>query len=162
LNVSFQDLIDGGLHLIDKAGKNAMLACPSPKGLGLITTPFLKQLSALAQHQHPKLVILDNRNMVYGGNINDPTQVSDFINTMRGFAIDANTAVVLILHPSLAGMGAATDSSHQGLAGVMNWHDMPRGRMFFSRIKTEEDKEIDKDLRSLVCKKNNYGPDDET
>jgi len=44
----------------------------------------------------------------------------------------------------------------------MNWHDMPRGRMFFSRIKTEEDKEIDKDLRSLVCKKNNYGPDDET
>src|SRR5262249_17944125 len=92
----------------------------------------------------------------------DPTQVSSFINTMRGFAIDADTAVILILHPSMAGMAAANDSSHQGLAGVMNWHDLPRGRMFFSRIKTDDNKEIDKDLRQLVCKKNNYGPDDET
>jgi len=156
----FQDLINDGLHLIDKAGRNAMLACPGPDGV-LVTTPFLKQLSTEASRIHPKLVILDNRNMVYGGNINDPTQVSSFINTMRGFAIDANTAVVLILHPSLAGMGAAADSSHQGLAGVMNWHDMPRGRIYFNRIKTDDDKEIDKDLRSLVCKKNNYGPDDE-
>ena len=161
LDVSFEDLITGGLHLIDKAGRNAMLACPDPNKV-LVTTPLLEQLSADAQRLKPKLVILDNRNMVYGGKINDPTQVSDFINTMRGFAIDANTAVILILHPSLAGMTAATDSSHQGLAGVMNWHDMPRGRMFFSRIKTDDDKEIDKDLRSLVCKKNNYGPDDET
>src|SRR5262249_12381570 len=78
LDMSYQDLLNGGLHLIDKAGRNAMLACPDPSGV-LITTPFLKQLSAFAQDQHPKLVILDNRNMVYGGNINDPTQVSSFI-----------------------------------------------------------------------------------
>ena len=162
LDVSYQDLINGGLHLIDKAGRNAMLACPGPSGLELVTTRFLEQLSADARRIHPKLVILDNRNMVYGGNINDPTQVSSFINTMRGFAIDANTAVILILHPSMAGIAAAADSSHQGLAGVMNWHDMPRGRMFFNRIKTDDDKEIDKDLRQLICKKNNYGPDDET
>jgi len=161
LDVSYQDLINGGLHLIDKAGRNAMLACPNPSGM-LVTTPLLNQLSADAQRLKPKLVILDNRNMVYGGNINDPTQVSSFINTMRGFAIDANTAVILILHPSLAGMAANIDSSHQGLAGVMNWHDMPRGRLYFNRIKTTDDKEIDKDLRQLVCKKNNYGPDDET
>jgi RecA-family ATPase len=160
LDVSYQDLINGGLHLIDKAGRNAMLVCPNPSGV-LITTPFLEQLSAEAQRLHPQLVILDNRNMVYGGNINDPTQVSSFINTMRGFAIDANTAVILILHPSMAGIAAASDSSHQGLAGVMNWHDLPRGRMFFNRIKTDDDKEIDKDLRQLTCKKNNYGPDDE-
>jgi RecA-family ATPase len=161
LDVSFQDLLNGGLYLIDKAGRNAMLACPDSSGM-LITTPFLEQLSAEACRLKPKLVILDNRNMVYGGNINDPTQVSSFINTLRGFAIDANTAVILILHPSMAGIAAAADSSHQGLAGVMNWHDLPRGRMFFNRIKTNEDKEIDKDLRQLVCKKNNYGPDDET
>src|SRR5262249_19635515 len=161
LDVSYQDLIDGGIHLIDKAGRNAMLACPDPAGVP-DTTPFLTQPPPDAQRIHPKLVILDNRNMVYGGNINDPTQVSSFINTMRGFAIDANTAVILILHPSMAGIAAAADSSHQGLAGVMNWHDMPRGRMYFNRIKTDDDKEIDKDLRSLVCKKNNYVPDDET
>jgi RecA-family ATPase len=161
LDVSYQDLIDGGLHLIDKAGRNAMLACPGPNGV-LITTPFLKQLAADAQRLKPKLVILDNRNMVYGGNINDPTQVSDFINTMHGFAIDADTSVLLLLHPSMAGMAATLDSSHQGLAGAMNWHDLPRGRMYFNRVKTDDDKEIDKDLRQLVCKKNNYGPDDET
>src|SRR5262249_42946363 len=160
LDVSFQDLIDGGLHLIDKAGSNAILACPDPAGV-LVTTALLKRLSADAQHLHPKLVILDNRNMVYGGNINDPTQVCEFINAMHGFAIDANTAVLLILHPSMAGMAAAADSSHQGLAGAMPWHDLPRGRMYFNRIQTNENKEIDKDLRQLVCKKNNYGPDDE-
>jgi RecA-family ATPase len=157
----YQDLIDGGLHLIDKAGRNAMLARPGPRGV-LEPTALYNQLLAEARRGRPKLVILDNRNRVYGGNINDPTQVSDFISMMHGFAIDADTSVLLILHPSIAGMAAAADSSHQGLAGAMNWHDLPRGRMYFNRVKTDDDKEIDKDLRQLVCKKNNYGPDDET
>ena len=161
LGVSYQDLINGGLHLIDKAGRDAMLARPGRSGV-LETTTLLQQLFADACRVRPKLVILDNRNRVYGGNISDPTQVSDFINTMHGFAIDADTAVLLILHPSIAGMAAASDSSHKGLAGAMNWHDLPRGRMYFDRVKTDGDKEIDKDLRLLVCKKNNYGPDDET
>ena len=161
LGVSYQDLIDGGLYLIDKAGRNAMLARPGRSGV-LETTPLFEQLFADARRLRPKLVILDNRNRVFGGNINDPTQVSDFINALHGFAIDADTAVLLILHPSIAGMAAASDSSHKGLAGAMNWHDLPRGRMYFDRVKTDDDKEIDKDLRLLVCKKNNYGPDDET
>jgi RecA-family ATPase len=161
LGVLFQDLIDGGLHLIDKAGRNAMLACPGRGGV-LETTALLEQLSAEARRLRPKLVILDNRNRVYGGNINDSMQVSDFISTMHGFAIDADTSVLLILHPSIAGMAAASDSSHQGLAGAMNWHDLPRGRMYFEKVTTDDDNEIDKDLRLLICKKNNYGPDDET
>jgi RecA-family ATPase len=161
LRVSYQDLIDGGLHLIDKAGRNAMLTCPGRSGV-LEPTSLHKQLFADACRLRPKLVILDNRNRVYGGNISDPTQVSDFINAMHGLAIDADTAVLLILHPSIAGMAAASDSSHKGLAGAMNWHDLPRGRMYFDRVKTDDDKEIDKDLRVLICKKNNYGPGDET
>jgi RecA-family ATPase len=161
LGASYQDLIDGGLHLIDKAGRNAMLARPGRNGV-LQPTALLDQLRADAHRLKPKLVILDNRNRVYGGNINDPTQVSDFICMMHGFAIDADTSILLILHPSIAGMAAASDSSHQGIAGAMPWHDLPRGRMFFNRVKTDDEKEIDKDLRTLVCKKNNYGPDDET
>jgi RecA-family ATPase len=38
LGVSYQALIDGGLHLIDKAGRNAMLARASRNGV-LETTP---------------------------------------------------------------------------------------------------------------------------
>jgi RecA-family ATPase len=125
------------------------------------TTPLYKQLFADACRLKPKLVILDNRNKVYGGNINDPTQVSEFITALHGFAIDANTAVLLILHPSVAGIAANSDSPHKGLAGAMNWHDLPRGRMYFEKVKTDDDREIDKDLRVLICKKNNYGPDDE-
>jgi RecA-family ATPase len=158
--VTYRDLIDGGLHLIDKAGKDAMLAVPDRNGR-METTPLFKQLLADARRIKPKLVILDNRNKVYGGNINDPTQVSEFITALHGFAIDANTAVLLILHPSVAGMAAANDSSHKGLAGAMPWHDLPRGRMYFEKIKTGDDQEIDKDLRALICKKNSYGPDDE-
>jgi RecA-family ATPase len=161
LGASYQDLIDGGLHLIDKAGRDAMLARPDRNGV-LQTTPLFKQLLADACRLRPRLVILDNRNRVYGGNINDPTQVSDFINALHGLAIDADTAVLLILHPSMTGIAAASDSSHSGLAGAMTWHDLPRGRMYFEKLKTHDDREIDKNLRLLVCKKNNYGPDDET
>jgi RecA-family ATPase len=159
--VTYQHLIKGGLHLIDKAGKDAMLAVPDRNGR-MQTTPLFKQLLAEAKRIKPKLVILDNRNKVYGGNINDPTQVSEFITALHGFAIDANTAVLLILHPSVAGIAAASDSSHKGLAGAMNWHDLPRGRLYFEKVKTDDDKEIDKDLRVMTCQKNNYGPDDET
>jgi RecA-family ATPase len=160
LNVIYQDLIKGGLHLIDKAGKDAMLAVPDRNGR-MQATPLFDQLLAEAKRIKPKLVILDNRNKVYGGNINDPTQVSEFLTLLHGFAIEADTAVLLILHPSVAGIAVNNDSPQKGLAGAMNWHDLPRGRMYFEKIKTKDDEEIDKDLRALICKKNNYGPDDE-
>jgi hypothetical protein len=120
-SVTYQDLIKGGLHLIDKAGKDAMLAVPDRNGR-METTPLFKQLLAEACRIKPRLVILDNRNKVYGGNINDPTQVSEFITMLHGFAIDANTAVLLILHPSVAGIAANKDSPHQGLAGDEAFH----------------------------------------
>jgi RecA-family ATPase len=160
-NVTYQELIDGGLRLIDMAGKDAMLARPNRNG-ALETTPFFSALLADAKQLKPKLVILDNRNMVYGGNINDPTQVSEFINALRGFAIEADTAILLILHPSMSGIAAGADNTRQGLAGAMNWHDLPRGRMFFNRFESDDKTELDKNLRVLSCKKNNYGPDDET
>jgi RecA-family ATPase len=157
LSVSYQDLIKGGLHLIDKAGKNAMLAIPD-RGV-MKRTPLLDQLDAVAQRLRPKLVIFDNRNKVFGGNMNDAVHVGDFLTGLHGFCRAAETSVLLIAHPSVAGMGA--ESSHRGLAGVMAWHDLPRGRMYFETVKTDDDSEPDKDLRRLVCQKNNYGPDDE-
>jgi RecA-family ATPase len=158
---SYRDLIDGGLHLIDMAGKDAMLAVPDRNGR-MQPTSLFELLLAEAKRIKPKLVILDNRNKVYGGNISNPTQVSEFLTMLHGFAIAADTTILLILHPSVSGIAASKDSAHQGLAGAMNWHDLPRGRMYFEKIKADDDREIDKDIRALACKKNNYGPDDET
>src|SRR5262245_9054290 len=132
LSVNYQDLIDGGLHLIDKAGKNAMLAIPD-RGI-MQRTALLDQLDADAQRLRPKLVIFDNRNKVFGGNMKAAVHVCDFLTGLHGFCRTAETSVLLIAHPSVAGMSA--DSSHKGLAAVMGWHDLPRGRMYFETVKT--------------------------
>src|SRR5262249_24964362 len=118
-------------------------------------TPLLDQLRDDALRIKPKLIILDSRNQVFAGNINDGVQVNEFITALRSLARSAGTSILLISHPSVAGI-----QSGSGLGGVMGWHDLVRARMYFEKVKVD-DSEPDIDLRMLVCKKSNYGPGDE-
>jgi hypothetical protein len=70
---------------------------------------------------------------------------------MRGLAIDTDSAVILIVHPSLQGM-----TSGSGLSGSTAWHNSVRARMYFEKAPGD-----DKSLRVLRVKKNNYGPEQE-
>jgi RecA-family ATPase len=154
-DISFRQLLDGGLHLIDKAGKHAALVCPGRHGI-LQGTPLLDQIHDDARRIKPRLIILDSRNQIFAGNINDPVQANDLITGLRGLARGAGTSILLISHPSVAGMNTGS-----GLSGSMGWHDSVRARMYFEKVRADNDSEPDKDLRTLTCMKNNYGPDNE-
>jgi RecA-family ATPase len=151
LNCSRQDLVDGGLHFLSFAGKDAILAQPDRAGI-MRSTSLFERLRHDALALRPQLICLDTVADLFGGKENDRAQTRQFITLMRGLAIDAGAAVVIAAHPSLTGI--TTDS---GLSGSTGWHNSVRARMYFKPAPGD-----DTALRVLEVKKNNYGPVNET
>jgi RecA-family ATPase len=93
------------------------------------------------------LLILDTATDLFGGNENIRREVNTFIKTYVGsFCDQHNATVVLLSHPSLAGL-----SSGSGLSGSTAWENSVRSRAYFSR-----DEGGDDDIRTLSRKKSNY------
>jgi RecA-family ATPase len=121
---------------------------------GIVTaTAVFRGLVALVGRFRPRLVILDALADVFGGEENARAQARQFIGLLRGLAIDHDCAVVLIAHPSLTGM-----SSGSGSSGSTAWSNSVRSRLYLERVKDENGREIDPDLRILTVKKANYAP----
>src|SRR5262249_47515098 len=70
---------------------------------------------------------------------------------LRGLAVDTDSTVILVAHPSLQGI-----TSDTGISGSTAWHNSVRARLFFKNAPGD-----DKNLRVLEVKKNNYGPEQE-
>jgi RecA-family ATPase len=149
--VTFADLINGGLHLICLAGKDALLGMPDRSGR-IVTTPLFKQLLEAAARIRPRHIGIDTSADVYGGSEIDRGQVRQFVGLLRQLAIAANGSVVLLGHPSLQGI-----SSGSGLSGSAGWHNSVRARMYLRSPQNEKDEQPDSDLRELQFLKNNYG-----
>jgi RecA-family ATPase len=149
--VTFADLINGGLHLICLAGKDALLGMPDRSGR-IVTTPLFKQLLEAAARIRPRHIGIDTSADVYGGSEIDRGQVRQFVGLLRQLAIAANGSVVLLGHPSLQGI-----SSGSGLSGSTGWHNSVRARMYLRSPQNEKDEQPDSDLRELQFLKNNYG-----
>jgi RecA-family ATPase len=149
LGVPLSDLAD--LHIVPLAGKDAVMATPQAKTGLLAPTAVFRGLVALVERIKPRLVILDALADVFGGEENARAQARQFISLLRRLAIDHNHAVVLIAHPSLTGM-------KEGTSGSTAWSNSVRSRLYLERIKGDDGKEIDADLRVLRVKKSNYGP----
>ncbi|RAZ86502.1 hypothetical protein DDV93_08875 [Cereibacter johrii] len=101
----------------------------------------------------PVLTVLDTSADLFGGNEIDRAQVRQFVGMLRRLAIEHNCAVVLLSHPSVAGM-----SSGSGLSGSTAWNNSVRSRIYLERVKDERDGEPDPNVRRLSSKKANYGP----
>jgi RecA-family ATPase len=151
---AFADLINGGLHLLSFAGLDPLLAAPDREGK-ITATPLYGQLIQAASDIRPKCIAIDTSADVFGGNEIDRHQVRGFINLLRRLAIAADGAVVLLAHPSLAGI-----NSGSGISGSTAWHNSVRARLFLKTPKPkDDDEETDSsDLRELQFLKNNYGP----
>jgi RecA-family ATPase len=150
--VTFSDIVKGGLHLISLAGQDAVLAAAGRKGK-IESTTLYKQLLEAAADIKPKMIGIASSANVYAGSEIERTQVQQFIGLLTRLAIAANGAVVLISHPSLAGISTDT-----GLSGNTQWHNAVRARFYLKGVKPESGDQTDADLRELVFKKNNYGP----
>jgi RecA-family ATPase len=149
--VRFEDMINGGLHLICLAGKNALLGVPDRNGQ-IIATPLFEQLLKAAEFIKPKHIGIDTSADVYGGSEIDRGQVRQFLGLLRRLAIVADGTVNLLAHPSLQGI-----SSGSGLSGSTGWHNSVRARMYLCSPQGDKDEQPDSDLRELQFLKNNYG-----
>lgn len=72
---------------------------------------------------------------------------------LRGLAIEFDFAVLLLAHPSIAGMASGSGSS-----GSTAWSNSVRSRLYLDRPKPDGDEKPDEDQRILTVKKANYAP----
>ncbi len=141
------------LTLRSLAGKDALLAVPiSAKGGVMAKTPLFRALDRWLSEHRPTLTVLDTLADLFGGNEIDRAQARQFIGMLRGLALRHETTILLLAHPSLAGMATGTGSS-----GSTAWNNSVRSRLYLKRIKTPEGDEADPDARELEVMKSNYG-----
>lgn len=141
-----------GLTLRSLAGEDALLAVES--AVALTTTTLFAELEARAAQDAPGLIVIDTLADVYPANENDRAKVRQFVGILRGLALRQKCAVVLLAHPSLAGL-----NSGSGTSGSTAWNNSVRGRLYLSRV-VSDGHEPDTRKRVLSTKKQNYGPTD--
>jgi RecA-family ATPase len=151
--VDYRDLV-GRFHLHCRPDDDAILGMPDRNGIIRPTETFL-QLQHAVLDLRPNLVCIEAASDVYGGDENKRPQVRGFLGMLRGqLAMKCETAVVLLQHPSQAGL-----SSGSGTSGSTQWNNSARSRLYLSTVKANgEDGEPDRDLRKLEVMKANFGP----
>lgn len=101
-----------------------------------------------------RLVILDNIMHLFGGNVNDPGEVTRFMAALNRLALDIAGAVLLIGH-----VAKVTGSQ---FLGTMAWSNASRSRLLLGRPLDADGKEhvssINRDARILSRLKANYAP----
>jgi RecA-family ATPase len=155
-NVSYADIIKGGLNIMSLVGRDAVLATVS-RNSKVETTTLYKQLAEAASDIKPKSITIASSANVFTGDENNRAQVTQFIGLLTRVAIIADGSVSLISHPSLTGINNDT-----GLSGTTQWHNAVRARSYMKSPKQEPGEQPDDDLREIVFKKNQYGPKSET
>lgn len=114
---------------------------------GLEPSAFLGQLQNLCVQWEARLLVLDSLHNFFDGNENDRPQATQFVGLLRALAEETNGAVLLIAHPSRAGMETGSGDS-----GNTAWHNSVRARFYMRRDRNEPE------LRVLEERKQNYGP----
>jgi RecA-family ATPase len=111
----------------------------------LVTTPFYDDLAQLIADEKRDLVILDGVVEIFGGNMNDPVEVSWFMGRLLAMAKPSRASLMLIGHPNKAGSSE--------FLGCGTWENKPRARWYFARPKLEDGEEHDwNDPRRVLSK----------
>ncbi|WP_292449773.1 AAA family ATPase [Mesorhizobium sp.] len=143
----FDDLFR--FRLLPLADRDALLCVPNRLGV-MEPTALWKRVVVTIQDLKPGLVVLDTAADVFGGDEIKRAQVRQFIAMLRKVAMENNCAIMLLAHPSVAGMQSGTGSS-----GSTAWNNSVRSRLYLTRPEGKDD--VDPDARVLTTKKINYG-----
>lgn len=135
-------------RLLPMADQVALLAVPDKAG-NMTPTPLFQRFETVATDFRPAFIVLDTVADLFGGDEIKRAQARQFIGILRKLAIGLDCAVVLLAHPSVAGMQTGTGSS-----GSTAWNNSVRSRLYLTR---PDGKDADPDLRILTTKKANYG-----
>lgn len=143
------------LDLIPLVGEDAVLAAPNPRTGLLEPTPLYRELRLRIERLRPGLLTLDTLADLFGGDEIKRIQARQFIRLIiaLGQGLDFELTIVLLAHPSVAGMSSGT-----GASGSTGWSNSVRSRLYMERrYATYNDKkiEIDADVRVLSGKKTN-------
>ena len=141
----------GSLHICCLAGKNAVLATATDRGI-IQPTDLWAEFRRLVISIKPKLVVFDTLADLFGGNENVRTQAQQFVSMLRGLILETDSTALLLAHPSLSGM-----ASGSGTSGSTAWSNSVRSRLYLDRVR-ESGIEADPDARVLRTMKANYGP----
>ncbi len=93
-----------------------------------------------------RLLVLDNAAQVFGGNENDRSQVTQFMNKLSGLAQRMCGAIVLCGHPSKSA----------AFSGSTAWEAVARSRLDLTRPTPDDIDPVDMDVRVLARAKANY------
>jgi RecA-family ATPase len=140
-----------GLHLTSLADADAMLAMAADsRGGALAVTALYGELESVIADSRPALVVLDTLADVFGGNEIIRAQARQFIGMLRRLCLHYGCTIVVLAHPSLAGM-------EKGTSGSTAWGNSVRSRLYFKRIHETDGSEPDENARVLSVGKSNYG-----
>ena len=151
----FDALAAAGLHLLSLAGKDAAMATVNQKGI-VTPTELFKTTARTARELKPRWIGLDTAADIFIVNERDRSEVRQCISLLRGLCLDIDTSVILLAHPSLAGI-----SSGSGLSGSTAWNNSVRSRLYLKSEKKKENDDEDEDEgdgvgRVLEFMKSNY------
>lgn len=137
----------GGLGIIDLNYEvdASLVNADTRSGAIRLTKLFLRFEKTIAATM-PIAVFIDNRGQVVTGNENDRVVASLTIRTLELLADRYHCAIVLLSHPSLAGINSGSGSS-----GSTGWINTARSAVYLSRPKDADD-----DVRMLENIKANY------
>jgi RecA-family ATPase len=114
-------------------------------------TPLWRALKAMVEEMRPRLVVLDTLADIFAGNENVRAQARAFIGKLRAMAIENGAAIVVLAHPSRAGLSTHGNNAAAGSSGSTAWHNSVRSRLLLERA------EKNPDMRVLRVVKANYG-----
>jgi RecA-family ATPase len=118
----------------------------------VVPTKTFQWLREMALDIKPKLICIEAASDVFDVDEIIRWQAKACIRLLQRLAIDADTAVVLLFHPSLSGM-----SSGRGTSGSTGWNNTMRSRLYFQTLPGTKDDE-DSKKKVLQVMKANRGP----
>lgn len=137
------------LQILPRAGEDAVLARRADGGVR--ATDLCKAVDKLIQPINPRAIFIDTAADTFGGDENAKAEVRPFITILRGLAMRTGAAVVLLAHPSIAGM-----ASGRGASGNTAWVNSVRSLLYMTRPAGDGGEAGDPDLRVLEQKKSNH------
>ncbi|MFO1136036.1 MAG: AAA family ATPase [Rhodoblastus sp.] len=136
------------LHIVSLAGQDALMA--SPVQGKIEPTQNFRTLELAIQAARANFLVLDTLADLFGGDEIKRNDARAFIGLLRGLCLKYDLTILLLSHPSVAGINSGT-----GTSGSTAWSNSVRSRLYFERSAAEG---ADPDLRTLTVKKSNYGP----
>jgi RecA-family ATPase len=142
MGTKWDELAD--FHFKSLVGEDAIMATFDRTNQTMRATQVLLGLEQRIKDLGAVACVIDTSADVFGGDEINRTQVRQFISLLRAICRRQHVTIVLLSHPSVAGM-----ASGSGISGSTAWNNSVRSRLYL---------EADGDARILRFMKSNYGP----